>query len=219
VNVTLIFSLERHEQVMEAYLAGLETRAQRGEALDRIFSVASFFVSRVDTKIDKAIEEELPRLIPGDPARSELADLRGKAAIANARLAYRNFRNVFEAQRFTVLAEQGANVQRPLWASTGTKNPAYPDTLYVDELVGPDTVNTVPPQTLEAFNDHGAVAETVTQDVEEAEYVFARLPALGIPLESRIEELEAEGVTAFVKSWDALVAALEGRVREIVARR
>ena len=211
VNVTLIFSNARYAEVIDAYLAGLEQRAAAGRPLDRTFSVASFFVSRVDTKVDKAIEARLATLPAGSTERAELEGLRGQAAVANARLAYALYESRMKGPRFAPLAAKGANSQRPLWASTGTKNPAYPDTLYVDELVGPETVNTVPPATLTAFNDHGRVESRIRHDVDGAKRVFSRLPALGVPLDALIAELEPEGVTAFVKSFETLLAAIETR--------
>jgi len=217
INVTLIFSLERYRQVMEAYLRGLERRATAGGALDRIFSVASFFVSRVDTKVDKAIEQRLATLPPGATERTELEALRGRLAVANARLAYAAFRETFDGPRFAALAAKGARLQRPLWASTGTKNPAYSDVLYVDELIGPDTVNTMPPQTLAAFNDHGTPAVTITRDLDGARRAFARLPGLGVPVDALIGELEPEGVTAFVKSYESLLETLESRRGQLSA--
>jgi len=218
VNVTLIFSLARYEQVMDAYLSGLERLAANGGTLERVFSVASFFVSRVDTKVDRALDAAAAARPAGDTRRAELEAARGRAAIANARLAYARFRAVFAAPRFRALAARGARLQRPLWASTSTKNPAYPDTLYVDELIGRDTVNTMPPATLAAFNDHGRVAPRIEHDLEGARRLFARLPELGIPLERLIGELEEEGVVAFAKSYDALLATLETR-RSLLAGR
>ena len=218
INVTLIFSLARYEQVMDAYLAGLERRAAQGLPLDRIHSVASFFVSRVDTKLDRAIDAALTALPAGDPRRAELEAAKGRGAIANARLAYARFREVFGAPRFRSLAQGEARLQRPLWASTSTKNPAYPDTLYVDELIGPDTVNTMPPQTLAAFNHHGTVALTIGRDLEGARRLFERLPELGIPAALLIAELEEEGVAAFAKSYETLLAALEARRLSLAGR-
>jgi transaldolase/glucose-6-phosphate isomerase len=209
VNVTLIFSLARHEQVMEAYLSGLESRAAQGQPLAPVFSVASFFVSRVDSKVDAAIEQRLATMPADSVEHLELADLRGQAAVANAKLAYTRFREVFDAPRFHALAARGARVQRPLWASTSTKNPAYSDTLYVDELIGPDTVNTVPPKTLAAYNDHGVLDPRLLRGADEARALFRRLPALGVPVDGLIGQLEEEGVTAFVKSFESLLATLE----------
>ncbi len=218
VNVTLIFSLARYAEVMEAWLAGLERRAAQGQGLERIFSVASFFVSRVDSKLDKAIDGVLAALPAGDGRRAELEAAKGKAAIANARLAYAAFRERMGSPRAAAVLARGARLQRPLWASTSTKNPAYPDTLYVDQLIGPDTVNTMPPQTLKAFNDHGTARLTIENDVAGARRLFKRLPELGVPIESLIAELEDEGVVAFAKSYDALLATLETRRQSLAGR-
>jgi len=217
VNVTLIFTLARYREVMDAWLAGLE-QAKAGD-LPRLRSVASFFVSRVDTKIDGAIERRLATLPAGASERAELESLRGKAAVANARLAYAEFEAVVAGPRFQALHAKGAHRQRPLWASTSTKNKAYRDVLYVEELIGPDTVNTVPPATLAAFNDHGTVESRIRHDVPGARAVLERLTALGVPAESLIGELEGEGVQAFAKSFDDLLGALETRRRELLAQR
>ena len=197
VNVTLIFSRSRYAEVMDAYLQGLEQRAAAGLPLDAVASVASFFVSRVDSKIDA-------RLSDRD------AHLRGKAAIANARLAYADFKQVFATERFQALAAQGGRVQRPLWASTGTKNPAYSDVLYVVELVGPQTVNTMPPQTLAALLDHGRVrAASLEEDLDAAARTLAELQAMGIVMDAVTDELEDEGVKSFADAFTALLAAVE----------
>jgi transaldolase/glucose-6-phosphate isomerase len=209
VNVTLIFSLARYEQVMDSYLSGLELRAAQGQPLAPVVSVASFFVSRVDHKVDAAIEQRLATLPADSVEHVELADLRGQAAVANAKLAYTRFREVFDAPRFHALAARGARVQRPLWASTSTKNPTYRDTLYVDELIGPDTVNTVPPGTLAAYNDHGVLDPRLLRGADEARALFRRLPELGVPVDGLIGQLEEEGVTAFVKSFESLLVTLE----------
>jgi transaldolase len=211
VNVTLIFSLARYEEVMEAYLAALEQRAAQGLPLDGIHSVASFFISRVDSKVDKAIDARAAAQPSGSPMRAALEAMRGKAAVANARLAYERFEQVFGGDRFAPLKARGAHPQRPLWASTSTKNPAYPDTMYVDELIGPHTVNTVPPATLTAFNDHGKVAVTLRNDLAAAHRLFHRLDDAGIPSDRLIAELEPEGVEAFAKSYDALLEAIDKR--------
>ena len=218
VNVTLIFSLARYREVMDAWLAGLEQRAAAGDDLSVVRSVASFFVSRVDTKGDAAIEQRAAALPAGSPERAELESLRGKAAVANARLAYAEFERVTGTPRFATLRSRGAHVQRPLWASTSTKNPAYRDVLYVEELIGPDTVNTMPPATLAAFNDHGVLEARIRNDVAGARALFARLPQLGVPIEALIDQLEEEGVVAFAKSYDDLLAALDARVRQLAAR-
>jgi transaldolase len=231
VNVTLIFTLARYREVMDAWLTGLEQHAgkaaggpsTRGSAGSRglaaLRSVASFFVSRVDTKVDAAIERLAATLPAGATERAELESLRGQAAVANARLAYAEFEAVVASARFRLLAGKGAHPQRPLWASTSTKNKAYRDVLYVEELIGPDTVNTMPPATLAAFNDHGRVESRIRHDLAGARAMFARLTALGVPVESLIGELEAEGVQAFAKSFDDLLGTLETRRRELLAQR
>ena len=197
VNVTLIFSLERYVEVMEAYLSGLEDHLAAGHSIDHIASVASFFVSRVDTKID-------PRLPDGSP-------LRGQAAIANAKLAYDEFMKTFVGRRWENLKVKGARVQRPLWASTSTKNPAYPDTIYVDNLIGPETVNTVPPATLDAFRDHGVPAVTLTRDLDKSKEALAQLEAAGISMDQVTQELEDEGVKAFADAFSQLLTTIDGR--------
>jgi transaldolase len=214
VNVTLTFSLARYREVMDAYMSGLEQRVSLGQSLADIRSVASFFVSRVDTKVDKAIEDRLKAGVPA-AARAELEAARGRTAVANARLAYRAFLETCDAPRFRRLAEHGAQRQRPLWASTSTKNPAYRDVLYVEELIGADTVNTMPPETLEAFNDHGVVEARIGRDLPGADRLFARLPELGVPVDPLIAELEQEGVVAFEKSFDALLETLVSRQKEL----
>ncbi len=207
VNVTLLFSVARYRQVMEVYLRALERRVAQGLPIDHIASVASFFVSRVDTKVDAALEA----VAAADGSQAERARaLQGTIAIANARQAYQAFKAVFSGERFAALATRGAQVQRPLWASTSTKNPAYPDTLYVDALVGPQTVNTVPPQTWQAFADHGTPRLTVEEDVEGDAARLQALAGLGIDLDAITARLEAEGVQAFVEAYDALLAALAG---------
>jgi transaldolase len=211
INVTLIFSLARYQQVMDAYLDGLERLVAAGGNPASVRSVASFFVSRVDTKTDAAIDAALAARAGNGAPREELAALKGHAAVANARLAYARFREVFEGSRFAALASRGAHLQRPLWASTSTKNPAYPDTLYVDELVGTDTVNTMPLATLQAFNDHGVLENRIERDVDAARALFRRLPELGVPLDALIAQLEGEGVVTFAKSYESLIETLESR--------
>lgn len=204
VNVTLIFGLDRYSAVMDAYIAGLEDRVALNEPIYMIASVASFFVSRVDTKID-------PRLPEGSP-------LQGKAAIANAKFAYDSFESIFTSPRFATLkARFSARVQRPLWASTGTKNPAYPDTIYVDELIGPDTVNTVPPATLDAFRDHGKAALTITRELEKSQKLFVELEAAGFSMQQVAQELEEEGVKSFADSFTTLISAIEDRRKNAVS--
>ena len=213
VNITLLFSVEAHRRVIEAYLAALEQRLDAGQPIDTIASVASFFVSRVDTEVDKRLDAKIAAAPPAE--RPALEALKGKAAIANARLAYRLFRSMFAGPRWEALAAQGARLQRPLWASTGTKNPAYRDVLYVEQLIGPDTVNTVPPATLEAFRDHGEVARTVDANLEDAERTISALAAIGIPLTEVTDKLLADGLASFQKSFDTLIAGLERKSRAL----
>lgn len=204
VNVTLIFSIERYRAVMDAYLTGLEQARESGLDLSTIQSVASFFVSRVDSEVDKRLDA-----IGTDEATA----LKGKAAVANARLAYGAFQEVHDSDRWQALAEAGAHAQRPLWASTGVKDPAYPDTLYVTELVVADTVNTMPEKTMEAFADHGEVTgDTVTGRAAEAQEVFDRLAEVGIDFDDVLLVLEQEGVDKFKKSWDELVETVRGQM-------
>ena len=206
VNVTLLFSLESHERVMHAYTEALEERAAAGEPVGGIASVASFFVSRVDTAIDKQLDAK-----GDDRARA----LRGKIAIANARIAYAQFREHFDGERFAPLKAQGARPQRPLWASTGTKDKAYSDVRYVEELIGPDTVNTLPVATLDAFRDHGTVKRTIDAGVDAARAAVAELRAIGIDLAAITQQLEDDGVASFAKSFDDLLAGVEGKRREL----
>jgi transaldolase/glucose-6-phosphate isomerase len=208
VNVTLIFSLERHAEVMEAYLRGLESRRDRGEAVGHIASVASFFVSRVDTAVDAKLEEILRR---EGPEAARASSLLGKAAIANAKLAYAQFEGVFYTERFRMLQEVGARFQRPLWASTSSKNPAYPDTYYVDTLIGMHTVNTVPQSTLEAFRDHGVAAATLREDISGARAQIQATEALGISMDAVTADLEREGVEKFASAYAGLLETLDER--------
>ena len=202
INITLIFGLERYEAVIEAYLSALEALQAQGSDLSSVASVASFFVSRVDTEVDRRLEAL------GTP---EALELRGKAAVAQARLAYQLFQEKFSGPRWEALAAAGARVQRPLWASTSTKNPDYPDLLYVDSLIGPDTVNTLPDATVEAFCDHGTLARTVDDEVADAREVLDRLGRLGIDLADVAATLENEGVASFSKSYDELLQSLEDK--------
>lgn len=206
VNVTLLFAVEAHDRVIEAYLAGLEDRRAAGGDLRHVASVASFFVSRVDTAVDAALDA---RVAAGALAHERAQALKGLAAVANARLAYRLFQQRFAGPRWGALAAHGARVQRPLWASTSMKNPAYRDVLYVEQLIGPDTVNTMPPVTLEAFRDHGIVERTVDQHLDEAERLFADLGAAGVSMQAITDKLLAEGLASFQKSFDTLIAGLE----------
>ena len=210
VNVTLIFSIERYRAVMNAYLNGLEQAHVVGHDLRTIHSVASFFVSRVDTEIDKRLD------VIGTP---QALALKGRAAVANARLAYQAFEEVFSTPRWQTLAAEGANPQRPLWASTGVKDPAYPDTLYVTELVAPDTVNTMPEKTLDAVADHGLVpADSVTGHYAEAEAALDAIDALGISYREVTAQLEAEAVTKFVDAWEQLLRGVRAAL-DLAGRR
>jgi transaldolase len=205
INVTLLFSVERYREVMEAYISGLE-RAEGN--LSTISSVASFFISRVDVEVNKRLEE-----IGTDAA----LELRGKAAIANGKLAYSAFEETFSGPRWGALVARGARTQRPLWASTGTKDPSYPDTLYVDTLIGPDTVNTIPDATLDSFLDHGTVERTLDIDVEDARSVLADITAVGVDLDDVARQLEDEGVVAFEKSFNSLLASLEAKASDLAS--
>jgi transaldolase/glucose-6-phosphate isomerase len=206
VNVTLIFGLDQYKSVAEAYIAGLEKLAADGGDVSRVASVASFFVSRVDTAVDQALE-----------AHPEGKDLQGKIAIANAKVAYAAFCEIFAGERWEKLAAKGAQVQRPLWASTSTKNPEYPDTLYVDNLIGPHTVNTVPPQTLQAVFDHGSVALALEKGMEEARDQVERLAELGVDLDAITQQLLDDGVASFAKSFDSLMASIAEKRERLLA--
>ena len=206
INVTLIFSLDRYAEVMEAYISGLEAYAAAGGDLGRVNSVASFFVSRVDTETDRRLEAV------GTP---EAVALAGKAAIAQAKLAYADFGSCFSGSRWEALAAKGGKRQRPLWASTSTKNPAYPDLLYVNNLIGPDTVDTLPDATIDAFLDHGVVARTVDADLVQAKAVLQRLREVGIDMHDVATTLEAEGVASFAKSFDELIQALTDKANAL----
>ena len=206
INVTLLFSVSRYGDVIEAYLSGLEKFVAGGGDPSTVSSVASFFVSRVDSEVDKRLEA-----IGG----SDAAALAGTAAIANAKLAYALFQERFSGPRWEKLAAAGAKVQRPLWASTSTKNPAYPDTRYVDSLIGPDTVNTIPDATLDDFEDHGTVARTIDVGLDEARADLAALDALGIDLDDVAQLLEDEGVAAFSKSFDELLSSLTAKAHDL----
>jgi transaldolase len=203
VNVTLIFGLDRYREVMDAYIRGLQ-RLSKSDPIkvQDVASVASFFISRVDSEVDKRLDAH------GAPGA---LDLRGKAAIAQAKLAYHMFEKTFSDDAWLSLAKLGAQVQRPLWASTSTKNPSYPDTMYVDELIGPHSVNTLPDATMEAFSDHGSIAETITNNVDGARKVLDELSRLGIDMSAVAHQLENEGVISFQQSFNDLLAVLEAK--------
>jgi transaldolase len=207
INVTLIFSLERHEQVMDAYLSGLEALAEDPAAdLSRVASVASFFISRVDVETDRRLEAI---------GNAEALALRGLAGLTQGQLAYRQFAETFRGPRWEPLAARGARVQRPLWASTGTKNPEYSDVLYVDGLIAPHTVNTLPEPTLEAFADHGVLARTADADLAESDRVWQALAQVGVDMDDVADQLEREGVASFMKSFDELIDTLEAKATEL----
>ena len=201
VNITLLFDTKAHERVAIAYIKGLERRLEAGLPINTIASVASFFVSRVDTAIDALLPETSP--------------LRGNAAIANAKIAYQIFKHLFSGPRWERLAAAGAHVQRPLWASTSTKNPAYSDVLYVEELIGPDTVNTMPIETIRAFQEHGTTAETLAQGVDEAKLVLEQLEAVGVSYAEVVDTLEAEGVQKFADSFAELLSGIETKLQKL----
>jgi transaldolase len=205
VNVTLIFGLDRYDDVIRAYLDGLRDRAAAGREIDRVSSVASFFVSRVDSEVDRRLNQI---------GTDEAGALKGKAAVANAKRAYRLFEKRFAGAEWDALVAAGAQVQRPLWASTSTKDPTYIDTLYVDELIGPHTVNTLPDATLAAFVEHGTVARTVDVGLAESDSVIEALRALGVDIDDVTKVLEDEGVAAFVKSFDELLGTLKQKVAD-----
>ncbi len=207
INITLIFSLERYREVVEAYLRGLERLVAGGGDPTRVASVASFFVSRVDTEADKRLEA-----IGSDEALA----LRGKLAVANAKLAYEHYRQVFAGERWEALASKGATRQRCLWASTSTKNPAYRDVLYVEELIGPETVNAMPQETIEAFQDHGRVEPTLVRDLDEAHALLADLERVGIDYDDVTDTLEREGVQKFADSFDELLQGVRSKRGELV---
>jgi transaldolase/glucose-6-phosphate isomerase len=208
INVTLLFALDAYVAVAMAYVEGLEARAAKGLGVDTIASVASFFVSRIDAQIDKKIDD---RLKAGDAEADALNAVRGKVAIANAKMAYQWYLDFVASDRWAKLAAEGAQPQRLLWASTGTKDPAYPDTLYVDNLIGPDTVNTLPPKTMDAFRDHGTLAQTLAADVDGAKTVLAETDRLGLDLPGVTAKLVEDGVKLFADAFDTLLGAIEAK--------
>jgi transaldolase len=210
INITLLFSVAAYERVARAYIAALSARRAAGQPIDRIASVASFFVSRVDTLIDKLLDEKIAAT--NDPTQEGwLASLKGKAAIANAKIAYQSFERLFSGAEWDSLAAAGADVQRPLWASTSVKNPAFPDTMYVDELIGPHTINTMPRPTIAAFLDHGTVARTIDKDLSGAYKTMEDLAAAGIDIDAVTAQLEEEGIASFAKSYDSLLAGVASK--------
>jgi transaldolase len=211
VNITLLFAIDAYKSVIDAYMSGLEDRIAAGKQIDAIHSVASFFVSRVDSEVDKRLDAAAKTSADA----SALKALQGKAAIANAKLAYQLFQTEIASPRWKALASQGATVQRPLWASTSTKNPAYRDVMYVEELIGPDTVNTMPPQTIDAFRDHGIVKRTVDANVDEAKGAIDALEKNGISMKSVTDKLLVDGLASFQKSFDTLIVGLQNKTKAL----
>jgi transaldolase len=213
INVTLLFSQEAYRRVAEAYVAGLEKRAAEGKELSHIASVASFFVSRIDSLVDSQIEEKL-KTATSEEDKTLLKSLLGKVAIANAKMAYRAYEEIFSGERWEKLAAKGAQTQRVLWASTGTKSEKYSDVLYIDELIGKDTVNTIPPATWDSFRDHGKLRASLTENVEEAEQTLKNLEKAGISLKEATDKLLVDAVRLFVEPFDKMIAAVEKAIGE-----
>ena len=213
INITLIFSIQRYLAVAEAYVRALERRVENGQPIDGLASVASFFVSRVDTLADKKIEEKLNQVTDGGQKQT-LQALLGKVAIANSKVAYQHYKRIFGGERFKTLRDKGARPQRVLWASTSTKNPKYPDTYYVDELIGPETVNTIPPETLEKFREHGRVRPSLEENVEAAYETLKRLTEVGISLDAVTDQLEIEGVKQFDDAYNKLLKEIEEKEKQ-----
>jgi transaldolase len=210
INITLLFSVAAYERVARAYIAALAARRAAGQPIDRIASVASFFVSRVDTLVDKLLDEKIAATSDATQ-KGWLESLKGKAAIANAKIAYQSFERLFSGAEWDSLAAAGADVQRPLWASTSVKNPAFPDTMYVDELIGPYTVNTMPRPTIAAFLDHGTVERTIDRDLSGAYKTMEDLAAAGIDIDAVTAQLEDEGIASFAKSYDSLLEGVASK--------
>ncbi len=217
VNITLIFSLDSYRKVTDAYISALEDRNASGQDISHIGSVASFFVSRVDTLVDKLLDDKI-KASSDSAEQQKLKSLEGKAAIANARLVYREFQQIFSTPRFETLKHSGAHVQRPLWASTSTKNPAYRDVLYAEELIGPDTVDTMPLETIENFRDHGRVSRTVDKDVPQARAELDALEQVGIHYDQVTQQLQDEGVQKFADSFHELFKGIEEK-RQAIAQK
>lgn len=217
INITLLFSLAAYEQTIEAYLRGLERRAAEGKPIDRIASVASFFVSRIDTAVDKKLEEMISKSESEDE-KEQLRSLSGRIAIANAKMAYQLFKEAFGGERFAALKEKGARVQRPLWASTSTKNPAYSDVYYVESMIGADTVDTIPPATLKAFRDHGNAQLTIEENLDEERARIELLEKVGISLKDVTQQVLDEGVRLFVQPFEKLLKTIETRRDEVLGQ-
>ncbi|HZM87985.1 MAG TPA: transaldolase [Blastocatellia bacterium] len=214
INITLLFSLRAYDQTMEAYIRGLERRVAENKPIDNISSVASFFVSRIDSAVDKELERRISQTTD-DQEKTKLKSLLGRIAIANAKMAYQRYKKVFYGQRFAELKEKGAQVQRPLWASTSTKNPVYPDVYYVEALIGPETVDTLPPATIIAFRDHGRARVTIEGNLDEERALLTRLEEVGISLDQVTAHVLADGVRLFVEPFEKLLKTIESRAAEI----
>jgi transaldolase len=217
INITLIFSLDDYRNVADAYISALEERNAEGKEIGHIASVASFFVSRVDTLVDQVLENRI-KATSDSAEQQKLKSLEGKAAIANARLVYQEFKRIFSTPRFETLKHSGAHVQRPLWASTSTKNPAYRDVLYAEELIGPDTVDTMPLETIQNFRDHGRVSRTIANDIPQASAEFAALEEIGIHYDQVTQQLQDEGVQKFTDSFHELFKGIESK-KQIIQER
>jgi transaldolase len=217
INITLLFSLHAYDQTMEAYIRGLERRVAENNPIDNISSVASFFVSRIDSAVDKELERRISQT-GGEEEKVRLQSLLGRIAIANAKMAYQRYKKVFHGERFAALKQKGAQVQRPLWASTSTKNPVYPDVYYVEALIGPETVDTLPPATIVAFRDHGRARVTIEDNLDEERALLARLEEVGISLDQVTAHVLADGVRLFVEPFEKLLKTIESRAAEIVNR-
>ena len=217
INITLIFSIEDYRKVADAYISALEERNAEGKDISHIASVASFFVSRVDTLVDQLLENKI-KVASDSAEQQKLKSLEGKAAIANARLVYQDFKRIFHSPRFESLKHSGAHVQRPLWASTSTKNPAYRDVLYAEELIGPDTVDTMPLETIENFRDHGKVRMSVEDNIQQARDELAELEKIGIHYDQVTKQLQDEGVQKFADSFHELFKGIEGKKQSIQAK-
>jgi transaldolase/glucose-6-phosphate isomerase len=208
VNVTLLFSQDAYERVAKAYIAGLEKRSAQGKPLEHVASVASFFISRIDSAIDKLLDEKMKSANSPDE-KNLLQAVMGKVAIANAKLTYHRYKEIFSGDQWQALADKGAQIQRVLWASTSTKNPDYRDVMYVEELIGPQTVNTIPPPTALAFRDHGKLRESITEGVDEALEIMEKLAQSGISMKDVTDRLLEEGVVLFAEAFDKLLDAVE----------
>lgn len=219
VNVTLLFSVESYVNTAWAYVRGLEKRAEKGEDISKISSVASFFLSRIDSKVDGLVDEKLKEGADQIPQEAKLEEIKGKVAIANAKIAYQEFKKVIQGDRWKALSAKQANVQRLLWASTSTKNPKYSDVMYVDELIGPNTVNTLPPNTIEACADHCSAASRIETGVEEAYQLMENLkdPDINLDLDQVMQELLEEGIDKFIKPYESLLSSLEEKVKQLAA--